>query len=223
MRLWRNYPHQLRFDPSGRPFGSLPARAETVAFSPDGNLIAAGCADHTIQVWDRFGNLVAGPFRGHQDRIGPIAFSPDGRYIASGSSDATVRLWEIDDGLVRQIGQHAGARHSQGIPTVQVWSTSGKHLAGVFHGTDEPGMAAFTPTGNRIVALARRGVMIWTESDELEVEFQADNASITCFTLLAEPARILTGDSSGRLQFWTLDGKPLSSPQTVFPEEPGGR
>jgi WD40 repeat protein len=237
LRLWKNYPHQLRFDPSGRPFGSLPARAETVAFSPDGNLIAAGCADSSVQVWDRFGNLVAGPFRGHQDRIGAIAFSPDGRYIASGSSDATVRLWEIDDGLVRQIGQHAGAvfgvafrpdgsavasagaRHSQGIPTVQVWSTSGKHLAGVFHGTDEPRLAAFAPTGDRIVALSRRGVMIWTESDELEVEFQADNASITCFTLLAEPARVLTGDSSGRLQFWTLDGKPLSSPQTVFPEE----
>jgi WD40 repeat protein len=65
-----------------------------VAFSPDGNRIASGSFDKTIRLWDREGNPIAEPIKGHDNWVISVAFSPDGNTIASGSWDKTIRLWD---------------------------------------------------------------------------------------------------------------------------------
>jgi WD40 repeat protein len=65
----------------------------SVAFSPDGTMIASGC-DDTIKLWNLEGRLLK-TFFGHQGCVLSVAFSPDGTTIASGSDDTTIRLWTI--------------------------------------------------------------------------------------------------------------------------------
>lgn len=69
---------------------------QSIAFSPDGQLLASGSSDQTIRLWDLQTGQCLKTLRGHTSWIQSIAFSPDGQLLASGSNDQTVRLWDID-------------------------------------------------------------------------------------------------------------------------------
>jgi WD40 repeat protein len=65
-----------------------------LAFSPDGKLLATGCWDNTVRVWDVAAQRQVGKLEGHTQQLRTVAFSRDGKVLASGSADNTVRLWE---------------------------------------------------------------------------------------------------------------------------------
>lgn len=71
----------------------------TLAWSPDGTLLAAGCDDRTIQLLDPAHCQHVQTFwatRSHQGQtVYALAWSPDGRLLASGGSAGTVDVWQI--------------------------------------------------------------------------------------------------------------------------------
>jgi RNA polymerase sigma factor (sigma-70 family) len=72
--------------------------AMSVAFSPDGKLLAAGRYDHTVKLWDVATGKEKSSFNGHTGPVFSVSFSPDGKTLASGSGDGTVRLWDVATG-----------------------------------------------------------------------------------------------------------------------------
>ena len=72
----------------------------TVAFSPEGTLLAAGDGTAQIRLWDISKGLRIMTLQGHDDAVWSLCFSPDGRWLASGSADNTVRLWKIPAGAM---------------------------------------------------------------------------------------------------------------------------
>ena len=66
-----------------------------VAISHDGRLVAVGCYDRIIRIWDvQTGHLVE-RLRGHGESVRSVTFTPDDKGLISGSDDRKVKHWDL--------------------------------------------------------------------------------------------------------------------------------
>jgi WD40 repeat protein len=70
----------------------------SVAFSPPGDLLAAGGDDFHIRLWDVDSGELLHDLEGHTNWLGTMAFSPDSRLLATGSLADGVLLWDVASG-----------------------------------------------------------------------------------------------------------------------------
>lgn len=92
--------------PTGRQkiiFEDLNGRADDLAVSPDGTLLAAACLDGTIRLYDLTTLTHLHVLYGHTDAVTTIQFSPDGTLLFSGGNDTfgengtddDIRVWGL--------------------------------------------------------------------------------------------------------------------------------
>jgi WD40 repeat protein/serine/threonine protein kinase len=74
------------------------AAVASVAFSPDGRLLASASHDRTIQIRDAANGSLLRIIPAHDDAVYALAFSPDGCRLASAGWDKMIKLWDPDTG-----------------------------------------------------------------------------------------------------------------------------
>jgi WD40 repeat protein len=76
----------------------------SVAFSPDGRLLASSGFDNTVRIWNVESGQPVRVLNGHSDEVYTTAFSPEGKLLASSGYDNRVLLWDAKNGkLVREV------------------------------------------------------------------------------------------------------------------------
>jgi WD40 repeat protein len=96
----------------------------TVAYSPDGNSIAAGGRDMTVRQWVAFSGFALEPtLSGHGGNVNAVTYSPNGRWLASASDDGTARLWDTETGQPGPV-----LRGHQGTVESVAFSPDGRQL-----------------------------------------------------------------------------------------------
>ncbi|MBI4673497.1 MAG: hypothetical protein HY741_17735 [Chloroflexi bacterium] len=119
VRLWRVSDGTLV-----RTLAGLTDSVWSVAFSPDGTMLAAGSTDGKVWLWRVSDGMLLRTFSGHTDLVRSVTFSPDGTMLASGADDKTVRLWRAADGMLL----HTLNEHTSNVENV-AFSPDGKVLA----------------------------------------------------------------------------------------------
>jgi WD40 repeat protein len=71
---------------------------DSLTFSPDSHLLAAGFESGIIRLWETTGTSVRS-LQAHPPGAGlTLAFTPDGKTLHSGDGDGTVRCWDVGTG-----------------------------------------------------------------------------------------------------------------------------
>jgi TonB family protein len=127
----------------------------SVAYSPDGQTLASGSSDKTIELWNvKTGNLLQTLF-GHSNWVNSVAYSPDGQTLASGSRDKTIKLWNVKTG--NRLQTLPG--HSDSVRSV-VYSLDGQTLAS---GSDDKTIKIWdVKTGNLLQTLPGHSSSVWS-------------------------------------------------------------
>jgi WD40 repeat protein len=101
----------------------------SLAFSPDGTLLASGSRDNQIILWNVPDGTTRTTLSGHANWVQSLTFSPDGALLASGSRDHTIILWDVSerDSPAQMLGE-ALVGHTGPVNSV-AFSPDGTHLA----------------------------------------------------------------------------------------------
>ncbi|WP_392532775.1 NB-ARC domain-containing protein [Nostoc sp. C117] len=134
----------------------------SVAFSPDGKLLATGDTNNQIRLYQVADGKQLLVCVGHTDWLWSVAFSSDGQMLASGSQDQTVKLWDTNTGqcLTTLYGHKGGIWSVAFCPqshilasggqdqTVKLWDTNTKQCLKTLSGhTNRVTSVAFSPDG----------------------------------------------------------------------------
>ncbi|MCR9292164.1 MAG: protein kinase [bacterium] len=131
--------------------------ARCLAWNRGGDVLAAGCDDGSIEIWDQEVGAIVGRFKAHDLPVEDLSWSPDGTSLVSCSTDDLAKVWSMPDGIQQiQLMGHSG-------PVWNVdWSPSGQRIAS---SSRDGSVRIWDPiTGSQVMALSsiRRSGEFWS-------------------------------------------------------------
>ncbi|MEH2059785.1 MAG: NB-ARC domain-containing protein [Nostoc sp.] len=185
LTIWQAYLqsvnlHQVNFtntDLAKSVFAETLVSISSVAFSPNGKLLATGDADGKTYLWQVDDGKLLFTCTGHSSWVKSVAFSPDGQTLASGSDDQTVKLWDIRNGncLTTLQGHSNWVRSVAFSPdgqtlasgsedqTVKLWDVHTRKCLKTLQGnTNRVRSVAFSPDGQTLASGSeKQTIKLW--------------------------------------------------------------
>jgi len=147
----------------------------SVAFHPQGNIIASGSFDETVKLWDiRSGECIM-TLPAHADPVTSVDFSNDGSFLISSSHDGLLRIWDVatgsclktfyysnhddeDDEDLSLLTKEGGNKKNGGKPKEAMKNVNKKAPT-----TPPIGFAKYSPNGNFVLSSTLDGKLRLTD------------------------------------------------------------
>ncbi|MGW2260540.1 nSTAND1 domain-containing NTPase [Streptomyces sp. NPDC001780] len=207
-------------DTRSRLIHSRSTMIHEVAFSPDGELLAAathgGVEVRSAETWQ----LVTPPFGRTERWVEAVAFSPDGRRLAfnTGESGQRLRMWDVETRSLTGASwpAHTGQINSVAFSpdgrmlaaggedhTVSVWDITANPPVEVARTRHEGAVAdvAFSPDGRSLVSCGRAGLALLGMDDERKTTWLADSWSVAV-AFSPDGTQLACLDSDGDVSLW---------------------
>jgi WD40 repeat protein len=194
------------------------AGIHSVAYSPNGEYLAAGDANGHFYIWNvASGKLIDDLYDQNPVSLGvyAVAFSKNGEYFATGDGNGDVYLWSQSFALIRVLtdAQHAGGIRALAFSDsnkylaagddsghIYVWSIPALSLENIQHDQNSDGVdaAAFNTGSSDLVAGDSNGqIYFWGQPHVLKVRFPDPHSGGVRALAFSEDNHLAAGDANG--------------------------
>ncbi|KAK7031431.1 chromatin associated protein [Favolaschia claudopus] len=196
VRIWDMEDRSMRIlsvtpddpSPSGAP-SNADAGVTSVAISPDGALVAAGCVDAIVRIWSVVTGALVEQLRGHQDSVYSVVFTRDGHGIVSGSLDNTLKYWDLRGGKARKDG---------GKPTPCTINFLGHK--------DYVLSVAVSHDSQWVVSGSKdRGIQFWDQNGVVQCMLQGHKNSVISISLGSMDNLLASGSGDNLARIWSYN------------------
>ncbi len=212
---------------TGRFLGSF-AGHFSIAFSPDGNILATGGRFSQVCLWEiRRGELYLigdclATFTEHSENVTSVVFSADGKTLASGSEDKTIQIWDMDTrthlktltghdkGVTDVVFSPDGTTLASGSQdgTIRFWNTDTDSLVlPPIEGAGHVTSLDYSPDGSILASGTEDGnaIHIWNAQTGQHMQtFTGHTQRVNEVVFSTDGKTLTSGSSDGTLLLWDL-------------------
>ncbi len=204
----------------------LSGRITSLAFSPDGSLLAAAdgqlTRDSIIRLWQMPDLSPKAHWPAHQDTVFDLAIGGGGQWIATAGADKLVKLWDLHTHAeLAKFEGHAGhvlalafnpdsTRLATGgaDQRIKVWNVEERKDIQTIHGHRGAITAlVWTPIGNKIVTACEDGLVRMSQHGQRDVQATFEGAAQMIYAVTSHDASAFyAGGHDGSVYIWAGDG-----------------
>jgi WD40 repeat protein len=202
------------------------ASVNSVAISPDGQTLATGSDDRTVNLWSLKTGKQIFTFFGQAEEIHAVAISPDGQMLVAGGFDNKITSWQLNTkALFRSFFyQNSPYSHSgfisslafsqdrkilasaSGDKTIRLWGGYTGEIKRTLNGHSDTVLSiAITPDGQIASGSADKTIRLWSLSSCQQPRILTGHSSwVTTVVITPDGNTLVSGSTDGTINLWNL-------------------